>query len=85
VKIHGCTVHFVVPEMDEGPIIAQAAVPVMDNDTPVSLAARVLAQEHLIYPMALALVASDRVQIDGNRVRIAGQAPTDGALVVPAP
>ncbi len=84
VKIHGCTVHFVVPEMDEGPIISQAAVPVMDNDTPESLAARVLAQEHVIYPLALALVAAGRLEIDGNRVRIAGQARVEGALVVPA-
>jgi len=68
VKIHGCTVHFVVPEMDEGPIVAQAAVPVLDGDTPEILAARVLEQEHLIYPMALELVASGKVRIDGNRV-----------------
>lgn len=57
VKIHGATVHFVVPEMDAGPIVAQAAVPVLASDTPEKLAARVLAQEHKIYPLALALVA----------------------------
>lgn len=68
VKIHGCTVHFVVPEMDEGPIVAQAAVSVLDSDTPETLAARVLEQEHLIYPMALELVASGKVRIEGNRV-----------------
>ena len=68
VKIHGCTVHFVVPEMDAGPIILQAAVPVEDTDDADALAARVLAQEHRIYPQALALVAADRVKIDGNRV-----------------
>jgi len=68
VKIHGCTVHFVVPAMDEGPIIAQAAVPVLDQDTPETLAARVLEQEHLIYPQALALIAGGRYRIDGNRV-----------------
>ena len=68
VKIHGCTVHFVVPEMDAGPIILQAAVPVEDSDDADALAARVLAQEHRIYPQALALVAADRVKIDGNRV-----------------
>lgn len=68
VKIHGCTVHFVVPEMDAGPIILQAAVPVEDSDDADALAARVLAQEHRIYPQALALVADDRVLIKGNRV-----------------
>ena len=83
VKIHGCTVHFVVPEMDEGPIIAQAAVPVFDTDTVESLAARVLAQEHVIYPLALGLVAAERVEIDGNRVRIAGNNSVETALVVP--
>jgi phosphoribosylglycinamide formyltransferase-1 len=84
VKIHGCTVHFVVPEMDEGPIIAQAAVPVFDTDTAATLAARVLAQEHVIYPLALGLVAAERVAIDGNRVRIAGSLQIESALVVPA-
>ena len=67
VKIHGCTVHFVVPEMDQGPIIAQAAVAVLDDDTPETLAARVLKQEHLIYPAALARVASGKLKISGNR------------------
>ncbi len=68
VKIHGCTVHFVVPEMDEGPIVAQAAVRVLDTDTPETLGARVLAQEHEIYPLALRLVASGAVRVEGNRV-----------------
>ncbi len=68
VKIHGCTVHFVVPAMDEGPILAQAAVPVLDADTPDTLARRVLAEEHRIYPFALALVAGGAYAIDGNRV-----------------
>ncbi len=63
VKIHGCTVHFVVPALDEGPIIAQAAVAVHDNDTPETLAARVLEQEHIIYPAALAAVAAGRLRI----------------------
>ncbi len=57
VKIHGCTVHHVVPEVDAGPIVAQAAVPVLDRDTPETLAARVLRQEHRLYPHALRLVA----------------------------
>lgn len=59
---HGATVHFVVPEMDSGPIIAQAAVPVQSGDTEATLAARVLAVEHRIYPQALRLVAEGRVQ-----------------------
>ena len=63
VKIAGCTVHFVRPEMDVGPIIVQAAVPVLDDDTPDTLAARVLTQEHRIYPLALARVASGRAQV----------------------
>ncbi len=85
VKIHGCTVHYVVPEMDSGPIIAQAAVPVLDRDTPATLGARVLAQEHVIYPMALELAASGRVRIDGNMV--VGATPDGGErrLVVPDP
>jgi phosphoribosylglycinamide formyltransferase 1 len=68
VKIHGCTVHFVVPAVDEGPIIAQAAVAVLDSDTPDSLAARVLAEEHAIYPAALARLAEGRLRVQGNRV-----------------
>ena len=68
VKIHGCTVHFVVPEMDAGPIILQAAVPVEDSDDADALAARVLCEEHRIYPQALALVAADKLRIEGNRV-----------------
>ncbi|MFO1118298.1 MAG: phosphoribosylglycinamide formyltransferase [Beijerinckiaceae bacterium] len=68
VKLHGATVHFVVPEMDAGPIILQAAVPVLDDDTPDALAARVLGEEHKIYPAALALVADEKVVVKGNRV-----------------
>ena len=83
VKIHGCTVHFVVPAMDEGPIIAQAAVPVLESDTPTSLAARVLVQEHLIYPAALAHVAEGRVKILGNRVFCGDPASPQAALRVP--
>ncbi|MGQ0444178.1 MAG: phosphoribosylglycinamide formyltransferase [Beijerinckiaceae bacterium] len=68
VKIHGCTVHFVTPAMDAGPIIAQAAVAVLDSDTAESLAARVLAEEHVIYPAALARVAAGGLRVEGNRV-----------------
>jgi phosphoribosylglycinamide formyltransferase 1 len=63
VKIHGATVHFVVPEVDSGPIVAQAAVPVLDDDTPGTLAARVLAAELRLYPLALRLVASGKTAI----------------------
>jgi phosphoribosylglycinamide formyltransferase 1 len=69
VKITGCTVHIVRPDMDSGPIIAQAAVPVCNGDTAEQLAARVLAAEHRLYPYALALVASGRVTVADERVR----------------
>lgn len=82
VKIHGCTVHYVVAEMDAGPIIAQAAVTVRDDDTPESLGARVLAQEHVIYPLALRLAASGALRIEAGRVIGAGGA--DATLVAPA-
>jgi phosphoribosylglycinamide formyltransferase-1 len=68
VRIHGCTVHFVRHDVDAGPIIAQAAVPVLTSDTAETLAARVLEAEHVIYPMALRLVASGAVRIDGECV-----------------
>lgn len=86
VRLHGCTVHFVVPELDAGPAVIQAAVPVMPDDTPESLAARVLTQEHRIYPAALALVASGAVTL-GADGRIAGlpQAQADGAALVNPP
>jgi len=71
VKISGCTVHFVTEETDSGPIVAQAAVPVLDADTPETLAARILLAEHRLYPHALALVASGRATIEGGRVIIA--------------
>jgi phosphoribosylglycinamide formyltransferase-1 len=73
VSEHGATVHFVVPEMDSGPIIAQAAVPVHSGDTEAALAARVLAVEHRIYPQALRWVAEGRVRIVDGRCLIDGQ------------
>jgi phosphoribosylglycinamide formyltransferase-1 len=72
VKIAGCTVHFVVPEMDSGPIVAQAAVPVVAGDTPKTLAARILRAEHKLYPHALRLVASGAARLAGGRVLIDG-------------
>ena len=78
VKLHGATVHFVRPELDDGPIVAQGAINIRDEDTPDSLAARVLADvEHQIYPEALRLVAGGLVEIDGDLVRPA--TPTSGA------
>ena len=85
VKIHGATVHFVVPETDAGPIIVQAAVPVADDDTADSLAARVLAAEHRIYPFALAAVAAGRVRIVDGRCRTEGAATGTDVLIVPTP
>jgi phosphoribosylglycinamide formyltransferase-1 len=72
-KQHGATVHFVVPEMDSGPIVAQAAVPVRADDSEATLAARVLEVEHQIYPQALRWVAEGRVRIDGGRCLIDGE------------
>jgi phosphoribosylglycinamide formyltransferase-1 len=68
VKVSGCTVHFVDEGLDSGPIIKQAAVPVLDNDTAESLAARILDEEHRIYSEAIALVLSGKYRIEGRRV-----------------
>jgi phosphoribosylglycinamide formyltransferase 1 len=84
VRIHGCTVHLVRHEVDAGPIIAQAAVPVLSGDTPDRLAARVLEAEHMIYPMALALLASGRLRVEGERVIVAGPDRPQSPLIVPA-
>jgi len=67
VRIHGCTVHFVVPELDSGPIIAQAAVAVLPEDTDDALGARVLAEEHRLYPLGLELVAGGQARLEGGR------------------
>ena len=83
VKVAGCTVHFVCTEMDEGPIIAQAAVPVLSSDTPVSLAARILEAEHKLYPAALRLIAAGQARVAGGKVIIAGEAVTSEPLFVP--
>jgi phosphoribosylglycinamide formyltransferase 1 len=85
VRVHGCTVHYVVPEIDAGPIIAQAAVPVLSGDTAETLASRVLAAEHRLYPMALALVASGKARLEAGKVVV--DAPTDAmaALYSPTP
>jgi len=68
VRLTGCSVHLVRPEMDTGPMLVQRAVPVLPDDTPDSLGARVLAEEHLAYPLAVRLMAEGRVGLDGDRV-----------------
>jgi phosphoribosylglycinamide formyltransferase-1 len=78
VKEHGATVHFVVPEMDAGPIILQGKVDVRDSDTAETLAARVLAAEHRIYPQALRLVAEERVRVIEGQCRVGDVRPDDG-------
>lgn len=83
VRIAGCTVHFVRSEMDSGPIIAQAAVPVLPGDTPDTLAARVLKAEHELYPLALKLVASGAAQVQGERVIFADDSVAATALFAP--
>jgi phosphoribosylglycinamide formyltransferase-1 len=84
VKEHGATVHFVVPEMDSGPIIAQGAVEVLPSDTEDELARRVLAIEHRIYPLALKLVASDRVRVAAGSCTIIGEAAAEEAAYLPS-
>jgi len=83
VRLTGCTVHFVRAEMDEGPIIVQAAVPVRPDDTEGTLAARVLAAEHRAYPLAVRLIAQGRVRIVGGRVEIDGARVPDAAMLNP--
>ncbi|WP_193173016.1 phosphoribosylglycinamide formyltransferase [Nisaea nitritireducens] len=84
-RFSGCTVHYVTPEMDVGPIIQQAVVPIHQNDTGDTLAARILVQEHRIYPASLRWIAERRVRIEGERVFLDGATPPDAALLNPAP
>ena len=83
VLLHGCTVHFVVPELDAGPILAQAAVPVVPGDTEETLSARVLAQEHVLYPRALRSICAGEVWLDGGRVVFRRTWDAKGALRSP--
>lgn len=86
VKLHGCTVHFVRAAMDNGPIIAQAAVPVLPGDTPETLGTRVLAAEHILYPKVLALVAADRVRVVNELCVFSDRPPSgDGPGVLVSP
>ncbi|MFO0706192.1 MAG: phosphoribosylglycinamide formyltransferase [Nitrospira sp.] len=82
-KLAGCTVHFVTEGVDEGPIIVQAAVPILDADTPESLAARILEQEHKIYPRAVQLFAEGRLRVDGRRVMIEEGKAVGEAVISP--
>ena len=84
VKVHGATVHFVVPEMDSGPIIAQGAVAVHAGDTEENLSARVLDVEHRIYPLSLSLVAQGRVRVVDGRCLIDGVPVADPATIIPS-
>ena len=84
IKVHGCSVHFVTPQVDHGPIVAQAAVPVRDDDDEASLAARVLETEHRILVAAIGWFCEDRLVIEGHRVRVKDEVADAGALLVPA-
>jgi len=83
VRIHGCTVHFVTPALDHGPVVIQAAVPVLDGDSEETLAARILVQEHRIYPQAVRWFAEDRLRLEDGRVRIAAELSDQAALISP--
>lgn len=85
VKLHGCTVHFVTPELDHGPIIVQSAVPVMPDDDEKSLAARVLEQEHAVYPQAIRWFLDDRLAIEGNHVKLSADCCYMEAITAPLP
>lgn len=82
VKLHGCTVHYVREEVDVGPIIGQAAVPVLDDDSEENLAARVLSAEHQLYPLCLKLVAEGRVKVEGDTARIKSAAAQDSQILL---
>jgi phosphoribosylglycinamide formyltransferase-1 len=82
VKVHGCTVHFVTQALDAGPIVVQAAVPVLPDDSAASLAARVLEQEHRIYPRAARWFLEQRLAVAEGKVRVKGD---DAQLVLPSP
>jgi len=83
VKLHGCTVHFVTPRLDHGPIIVQAAVTVLPQDTEQSLAARVLEQEHIILPQAVRWFLEGSLQVSGNRASFNGAAPSPASIISP--
>ncbi len=83
-KLAGCTMHFVTEGVDEGPIILQAAVPILDDDSPETLAARILVQEHKLYPRAVQLFAEGRLRVEGRRVFIEQGKPVGEAVIGPS-
>lgn len=85
IRVHGCTVHFVTPAMDDGPIIAQAAVPVLIDDDEATLSNRVLKAEHRLYPLALKLFAEGKVKMEGSRTAFSGFADTGNHDAIAAP
>lgn len=85
IRVHGCTVHFVTPAMDDGPVIAQAAVPVLIDDDEPTLSARVLKAEHRLYPLALKLFAEGKVRMEGSRTTYSGFSDSIGTDEIAAP
>ena len=85
VRLHGATVHFVTPELDAGPIVIQAAVPVLPDDDESTLAARVLAQEHRIYPQAVRWFVAGRLSLQDGRICLSGVTAPEGGFICPQP
>lgn len=83
VRVHGCTVHFVTPALDHGPVVIQAVVPVLDGDDEGSLSGRVLAQEHVVYPRAVRWFLEGRLSLENGRVRVAGEQLSGNVLLSP--
>jgi phosphoribosylglycinamide formyltransferase-1 len=83
VRIHGCTVHFVTPTLDHGPIIIQAAIPVLDGDSEETLAARILVQEHKVYPQAVRWFAEGKLHLENGRVLLAADLVDQAVLISP--
>ncbi len=85
VQFGGCTVHYVRPEMDDGPIIMQAAVPIDSDETEESLTKKVLAYEHILYPAAVRMIAEGKVRVSGRKCVFNGTIPNTRGLINPAP
>jgi phosphoribosylglycinamide formyltransferase 1 len=85
VKVTGCTVHLVDEGTDTGPIVAQAALPVLEDDTEESLQTRIQEQEHRLFPLALGLLASGRLKVEGRRVRVVGSGPVPAGVALVNP
>ncbi|HTS55739.1 MAG TPA: phosphoribosylglycinamide formyltransferase [Burkholderiales bacterium] len=85
VRVHGCTVHFLTPALDRGPIVVQSAVAVLPDDTEEALAARVLRQEHLVLPQAVRWFLEGRLEVQGSRVRVAGSCAYPDPITSPLP